>query len=112
MSEIIDFVAVRRTRPILRCQPPPLPHSVSEREAISAACLIASQAFQQSTTCTGAEAKRILADAAQSIVAMGNQYRLNEIRDLAISLRMRSDKIRLPRRKLKKITDIFDHSCG
>jgi hypothetical protein len=112
MGQIFDFVAARQSRLDLRCQPAPLPHSASEREAISAACRVASQAFQQSTTCTGAEAKRILAEAAQSIAAMGHQYGLNEVHDLAISLRVRSDQIRLPRRKLKKITDIFEHSYG
>jgi hypothetical protein len=97
MGQIIDFLAAREQRLGPTFQPAPPPHSAREREAISAACLIASKAFQQSTTCGAPEAKRILAEAADRIAAMGNQYVLNEICDLAISLRTRSDRIRLPR---------------
>jgi hypothetical protein len=106
MVQVIDLLAVRQRRLRLTFEPAPLPHSAREREAISEACLIASKAFQRSTTCGAPEAKRILAEAAHSIAAMGNQYGLNEIRDLSISLRTRSDQIRLPKRVVRKITDI------
>jgi hypothetical protein len=106
MVQVIDFLAVRQRRLGLPFEPAPLPYSEGEREAIAAACLIASKAFQRATTCGVREAKRILAEAAHSIAAMGNQYALDEICDLAISLQARSDQIRLPRREVRKITDI------
>jgi hypothetical protein len=106
MVQVIDFLAVRQRRLRLAFEPAPLPYSAREREVIRTACLIASNAFQQSATCGGPEAKRILAEAAHTIAAMGHQYSLNEIRDLAIGLRTRSDRIRLPRREVRKITDI------
>jgi hypothetical protein len=106
MVQVIDFLAVHQRR--LRCtfEPAPLLHSALEREAISKACLIASKAFQQSTTCGAPEAKRILAEAAEIIAAMSDQYGLKETHDLAMSLRARSDQIRIPRREVWKITDI------
>src|SRR5262245_48386584 len=106
MVQIIDFLAARRSRLRLALEPVPLPHSRSERAAISAACLIASKACQLSRECGALAAKRILAEAAESIAAMGKEYALSEICDLAISLRTRSDQIRLPRREVGKITDI------
>ena len=106
MVQVIDFLAVRQRRLRLTLEPAPLPHSARERAAISAACLIASKAFQQSTKCGAPEAKRILAEASHTLAAMGDEYALNEICDLAISLRTRSDQIRLPRREVRKITDI------
>ena len=106
MAEVIDFLAARRRRLGLQFEPAPLPHSATERDAISAACLIASKAYQQSIECRTPEAKQILAEAAQTLAALGDEYALNEIRDLAASLRTRSDHIRLPRREVRKITDI------
>ena len=106
MVQIIDFLAARRRRLGLGFEPAPLPRSVRERDAISAACLIASKAYQQAMECGAPQAKRILADAAQSVATIGKEYPLNEICDLAISLRTRSDQIRLPRREVRKITDI------
>jgi len=106
MAQVIDFVAVRQRRLRLTFEPASLPHSATEREAISAARLIASKAFEDSTTCRASEAKRILAEAARSIAVMGEQYALNEICDLAMSLRTRSDKIRIPRNQVRKITDV------
>ena len=106
MVQIIDFLAARRKRVGLASEPAPLSHSAREQEAISTACWIASNALQQSTTCGAPRAKRILAEAAHRIAAIGNEYALNEICDLASSLRARSDQIRLPRREVRKITDI------
>ena len=106
MVQIIDFLAARRRRLGLAFEPAPLTHSVTERAAISAACLVASEAYQQSIECRALDAKRILAEAAHRIAAIGNEYALNEICDLASSLRARSDQIRLPRREVRKITDI------
>ena len=106
MVQVIDFLAKRQRRLRLAFEPAPLPHSARQQEAIRTACLIASKAFQQAATCGVPEAKRILAEAAHTIAAMGNQHSLNEIRDLAISLRTRSERIRSPRREVRKITDI------
>lgn len=106
MVQIIDFLAARQKRLMCTFDLAPLPDSAREREAIRTACLIASKAFKQSTTCGGRETKRILAEAAHTIAAMGKQYALNEICDLAMSLRARSDQIRLPRREVRKITEI------
>lgn len=106
MVQVIDFLALRRRRLRLAFEPAPLPHSTREREAIRTACLIASKALQQSSNCGAPEAKRILGEAADTIAEMGNQYSLNEIGDLAIGLRTRSHRIRLPRREVRKITDI------
>jgi hypothetical protein len=106
MSEVIDFLAIRQKRLRLTFEPAPLPYSVSQREAISAACLMASRAFAQATTCRASKAKQILAEAAYRISAMGDQYALREICELAMSLRARSDQIRVPRHEVRKITDI------
>ena len=106
MVQVIDFLAARRRRLGLGFEPAPLPHSVREREAISAACLIASKAYQRAMECGAPETKLILAEAAQNIATIGKEYPLNEICGLAISLRTRSDQIRLPRREVRKITDI------
>jgi hypothetical protein len=67
---------------------------------------MASRAYEQSRKCGASAAKQILAEAARRISAMGDQYAVEEICDLAISLRVRSHRIRIPRREVRKITDI------
>jgi hypothetical protein len=67
---------------------------------------MASRAYEQSTKCGASAAKQILAEAARRISAIGDQYAVKEISDLAMSLRVRSDRIRIPRREVRKITDI------
>ena len=106
MVQVFDFLAERQKRLWLASEPAAQPHSPRERQAISKACLMASNAFQQSTTCNPAEAKRVLAEAAMNTAAIYDEYPLQEISDLAISLWARSTQVRLPRREVRKITDV------
>ena len=106
MVQVFNFLTERQKRRELALEPAPQPHSPQEREAISAACLLASNAFQQSTTCDPPEAKRVLAEAAMSTAAIYDQYPLSEICDLAIGLWVRSSQVSLPRREIRKITNI------
>ena len=106
MVQVFDFIVERQKRLWLGSEPAPQPHSLREREAISAACLIASNAFRQSTACDPAEAKRVLAEAAMSTAAIYDHYPLQEISDLAISLWVTSTEVRLPRREVRKITNV------
>jgi hypothetical protein len=106
MVQIFDLVAERAARLGLTLEPAPQPRSPREREAMSAARLIASNTFQQLTTRDPAEAKRVLTEAAMSIAAIYDQYPLREICYLAISLWTRSTQVQLPRREVRKITNI------
>jgi hypothetical protein len=105
MVQVIDFLAVRQRQPCshLNLRLCPILQGTGGNQR---SCLIASKAFQRSTTCGVREAKRILPEAAHSIAAIGNRYAVDEICDLAIRLQAKSDQIRLPRREVRKITDI------
>ena len=67
---VIDFLAERQKRLWLMFEPAPRPYSPSEQDAISAACLTASNAFHRSLACDPVGAKRVLTEAAMSVAAM------------------------------------------
>jgi hypothetical protein len=103
---VIDLLAERQKRLWLMFEPTPRPCSPREQDAISAASLIASNAFHRSLACDPARAKRVLTEAATSVAAMYDEYQLRAISELAISLWVRSNDTRLSRHEAKKVTDI------
>jgi hypothetical protein len=106
---VIDFLAERQKQLWLMFEPAPQFYSRRERDAISAACLIASNAFHRSVARDPAVARRVLAEAATSVAAMYQEYPLGAISELAISLWVRSNDTRLSRHEAKIVTDVpFD----